>query len=577
MKSKSLSWMMFINILLIIVVTISFIGGMWIYDTQVHSKIRSEEMIASKMDFFEAALKETVMSQINHIVFKQDLTESILKKKIKERTYEAYEIANNIYQTYKYEKDESAIKTLIVETLRNIRFNEDRGYYFIDTMSGDVVLYPILPETEGENLWFFEDSRGNFPVQSEIDTVLNSGEGFVEAYWVKPEENLDLDFKKITFVKYFEPYDWYLGCGEYIGDVENDIKNEVLEYFNQLTFGEENENYIFIHDLNGMELANGKYPEMVGENYYNLQNYEGTYVIRDQIELANSPEEGGFLIHGWIDKNEYIYKMTYVHKVPNWNWVIGSSLNLTEIQNIINKEQIRLDERKKAQLYKIIFIAALSIGFSFFIVRFLTHYISKSVKNVQSEVDSAIDQLRAIETDKIPFADFHPLIDKTNEMTQTISSLIHVDSLTGLYNKKFIFSKIEEFHYGKRSQSLILIDIDHYGRISEKYGSAISDQIFKRVAQLTQQVIDYGGLTARYGGKQIIIVLPNTSKEKAKNIAEAIRLRIQNHEFSQIQEKVTISGSVIFDEYKDLSETIQKLEGVMYKAKKLGRNQIMSN
>jgi diguanylate cyclase (GGDEF)-like protein len=122
-----------------------------------------------------------------------------------------------------------------------------------------------------------------------------------------------------------------------------------------------------------------------------------------------------------------------------------------------------------------------------------------------------------------------------------------------------------------------LIDIDHFNRINEKYGTNVGDDVLRNTASLLKQIVDSSGMVGRYSGQQFLIVLPNTSKEKARSIAEAIAKRLFTFNFIPLYERITISGSVLWDDYTDISETFEKLEAIVYKAKKLGRNQILTN
>ena len=89
-----------------------------------------------------------------------------------------------------------------------------------------------------------------------IEIVKQSGEGFYEYHWKKPDTEGNY-FKKISFIKRFEPYDWFIGTGLYVDDVENQIKADLLSTISRIRFGKEG--YIFVNRLNGDALvSNGK-------------------------------------------------------------------------------------------------------------------------------------------------------------------------------------------------------------------------------------------------------------------------------------------------------------------------------
>ena len=75
------------------------------------------------------------------------------------------------------------------------------------------------PELEGKNLIGMQDTKGKFVIKDMIDIAKNKKEGFYEYSWTKPDETRR-NFPKIAFAKYFEPFDWVIGTGEYLDDIE---------------------------------------------------------------------------------------------------------------------------------------------------------------------------------------------------------------------------------------------------------------------------------------------------------------------------------------------------------------------
>ncbi len=165
-----------------------------------------EEYIASQKD----GLREHVTEVAHYIGHMKNQTEEKLKKSIRERVYEAHQIAENIYQQNRTTKSLEKIKKIIKYSLSSIRFNNGRGYYFAVSMDGVKQLYPVQPELEGKNLIDLQDSHGNFVIRDEIKMIRESEEGFATDFWPKPDKDPGIAYPKISFVKYFKPLDWYL-------------------------------------------------------------------------------------------------------------------------------------------------------------------------------------------------------------------------------------------------------------------------------------------------------------------------------------------------------------------------------
>jgi len=94
--------------------------------------------------------------------------------KNKRKTNNAYKIMNNIYNKNR-DKTDNEIQSMIFDALRETRFNDGRGYFFIYTTNGTNMMHPILPELEGKNLWDFKDKKGLY-VLREIKKIIDEDE-----------------------------------------------------------------------------------------------------------------------------------------------------------------------------------------------------------------------------------------------------------------------------------------------------------------------------------------------------------------------------------------------------------------
>lgn len=159
-----------------------------------------------------------------HLLFDASQTVDVLKADIRERVYEAHGIASGLYRAYPNHSEEE-LQSLISEALRDVRFNEGRGYFFIFSMEGMSVMHGLLPHIEGTSKIDAKDSKGTLILKEHIELIQQSttGEAFYQ-WWYKKPGHGDIEFEKIGFGKKFEPFDWFIGTGEYVSDVEDEIK-----------------------------------------------------------------------------------------------------------------------------------------------------------------------------------------------------------------------------------------------------------------------------------------------------------------------------------------------------------------
>lgn len=154
------------------------------------------------------------------------------------------------------------------------------------------------------------------------------------------------------------------------------------------------------------------------------------------------------------------------------------------------------------------------------------------------------------------------------------------DPLTGLFNRRYMNLLAEmEFKKTKRYShplSVLMIDIDHFKSINDKYGHKVGDLVLKHVAQEIRNHIRSSDIPIRYGGEEFVIVLPNTTRERAYTLAERIRKHIDATPIlvdgNEINCKVSIGISSMEDNPETFGELVNNSDKRMYLAKQSGRN-----
>jgi len=161
--------------------------------------------------------------------------------------------------------------------------------------------------------------------------------------------------------------------------------------------------------------------------------------------------------------------------------------------------------------------------------------------------------------------------------------LATTDGLTELYNHRYFQEQMRmQVEQSKRYEapfSLIIIDIDYFKKFNDTYGHQAGDAVLRQVAQLIKANVRATDIACRYGGEEMSIILPNTSKEMAMITAKKIcklvsakRFKLNNNQESH----VTISSGVSTfpDDGATPSEIIDAADKKLYKSKNNGRNQV---
>jgi two-component system, cell cycle response regulator len=175
------------------------------------------------------------------------------------------------------------------------------------------------------------------------------------------------------------------------------------------------------------------------------------------------------------------------------------------------------------------------------------------------------------------------LQDKLEEANEQLRKISYTDHLTGLYNRRHLMETLEkEFMRAKRtgnSLSLVMLDIDNFKRINDRYGHQAGDSILAASAAIFLHNLRCYDTAARYGGEEFIGLLPGSIAGEAAKVAERIRDAIGMNTFDSYNTELRVTVSLGVAHYPsagvDSIETLIKAaDTAMYRAKLNGRNRV---
>ena len=157
------------------------------------------------------------------------------------------------------------------------------------------------------------------------------------------------------------------------------------------------------------------------------------------------------------------------------------------------------------------------------------------------------------------------------------------DALTNTYNRRFLDSVLDkEFKRHKRyghPMSVIMLDIDHFKMVNDKYGHQCGDEVLKSFSSIIQHELRDLDFLARYGGEEFCCLLPETPPDGALLVAERLRKAIEEstYKFQDFKLKITSSLGVCSStpEHQEVSKLIELADKGLYQAKEFGRNTVI--
>jgi diguanylate cyclase (GGDEF)-like protein/PAS domain S-box-containing protein len=165
--------------------------------------------------------------------------------------------------------------------------------------------------------------------------------------------------------------------------------------------------------------------------------------------------------------------------------------------------------------------------------------------------------------------------DELEEANRKLNSLALTDSLTGLWNRRAFDARIETHlmtaQQKKQSMALLLLDIDDFKSINDRFGHPFGDKVLRQVATLLGRTKRGDDVACRFGGEEFSLLLPNTSLEGARIAAQRILSAFHAFEWDKVAVTVSIgiamsSGNPTSDEMVDAADS------ALYKAKRQGKD-----
>ena len=168
------------------------------------------------------------------------------------------------------------------------------------------------------------------------------------------------------------------------------------------------------------------------------------------------------------------------------------------------------------------------------------------------------------------------VINELSSKLETVEAEANLDPLTDLFNRRSLERALEDFFtlckQSKMSFSLVLIDLDDFKYVNDKYGHHVGDLVLAKVAKVLRTSMRAKDIVGRWGGDEFVAIMPNTDLEKAKKVLERIKSKIEKIEILAEGKrfKVSISAGVVQcgENCQSLLDMIKEADKLMYEDKK---------
>lgn len=157
-----------------------------------------------------------------------------------------------------------------------------------------------------------------------------------------------------------------------------------------------------------------------------------------------------------------------------------------------------------------------------------------------------------------------------------LKHLSQTDQLTKVHNRLYIDDLLQKHYYhfcrNRQECSIVLMDLDRFKSVNDRYGHIKGDEVLIEFAQLVKNSLREGDHFARWGGEEFIMVLPHTSQSKSIILTRKLRKLIAEHNFSTVGHQSASFGVSSFVSGLSLKETLERVDKALYASKEKGRN-----
>ncbi len=415
-RVKTLPTIYFFSILATTLLLCSLGAGIWIVDKYFDFKRNAETIQREYLEHSKHMAVDEVNRSMDYISRTMETAEGTLMVKLRERVNNAVDLAEAVHTRHRYTLEHDQLVRVVMDALRTQRFDNGRGYFFATSLDGVELLFADRPELEGKNLLEIQSPDGVFVIKEMIALVKEHGQGFYEYLWTKPGMP-GSSHRKLAYIKYFKPFNCFIGTGEYHSDMIADIQNQALERLVEVRFGKGG--YLFGSTFRGEPLFTNGVITRDTDTVWDLTDPFGVKIIQEQIKKAQT-SEGGFVEYSWhkLDNPVPSSKIAYVRGVPEWGWVIGTGFYVDDLEAEIAAAHASLWRKTQRGAVTILLLALLVMSVVFVLSLLFSRWLRRQLQILLSFFSRAASEKIQVDTDLLPLREFKELAASANSMVE---------------------------------------------------------------------------------------------------------------------------------------------------------------
>jgi len=474
--------------------------------------------------------------------------EKVVKKMLILHQQQLFSQLNAFYEKNKNRYSKQTMQKKLKFLVKYAKYGKS-GYFWINDMHAKMIMHPIKPQYNGK--LFIDTPKVPF-VSLGIKELKkeHKNEVFIKYKFYNPATH-QYEFK-VSLVKIFKPYNWIIGTGQYLSDITPIIQKRALDDIKALRYGKSG--YFWINDMHAKMIMHPIKPQYDGKTFVNTPKVP--FVQLGIKALQNSKSRSAIIKYSFYNPatHQYENKLSVVKLFKPWNWVIGTGVYLNAIDNSIEKVKHLKDKEEEKLVYKIVMFSVLLtfsiIAFAYYLI---THFIVKPVSNLHNE-------------------------------KKYFEEISQIDFLTNIFNRRAFFDELERcVSFARRnnfSVSIMMIDIDFFKKVNDKYGHEAGDEVLKKLAAIIKNCIREEDIFGRLGGEEFGLCIMNINNVTLSYISEKIRKSVEKDPLLYKGEEIYFTVSIgVYTQSAysiDIKDALNKADEALYRAKLEGRNRVVN-
>ncbi|MGE4497426.1 MAG: cache domain-containing protein [Deferribacterales bacterium] len=368
-----------LNVLFISVSFIFLISYFIFYEAEREFESRAENIRERFVETQKINIKTEIERSAAKIRSMRMMRRETVRNFLKNRTENAESILKSLYGA-------KASREIIIRTLESIKWDSGTGYLYVFDKSGTFLFHGGNRALEGTNIQ--KIISGNKELEAFYAEVKEKNEAFGSYDWLKPAEKSGDLYPKTAFAKAVPELGLYIAAASYTEFQDAVLQKHILELFREERFGYNDYGYFFIMDKDYKIIMHPVAGELQNTSTFEITDRKGRN-LGALFSAALQKTDSAYVSYHWTAPKgtEPEEKVTFLAKIPDWDWVIGTGFYFSDFNSYLDRERGELKSIFYKDLIRISSVLAVLLLITSLISAYINIYIRKVEKSRLREMN----------------------------------------------------------------------------------------------------------------------------------------------------------------------------------------------